>query len=69
VAAPPDITDEGKAMLVETIETMANSATWQGILEQKGWENTFLSGGEFEAYLQAQIEQTTEILKSLGIAQ
>jgi putative tricarboxylic transport membrane protein len=69
VAAPPDLADADKAMLVETVETMAKSQTWQSILEQKGWENTFLAGDEFEAYLQAQIEQTTEILKSLGIAQ
>jgi putative tricarboxylic transport membrane protein len=69
VAAAPDLTDEDKAMLVETVEAMANSAAWQGILEQKGWANTFLAGDEFEAYLQTQVEQTTAILKGLGIAQ
>jgi putative tricarboxylic transport membrane protein len=69
VAAAPDLSDEDKAALVDTVEQMANSPTWQEILEQKGWANTFLAGEEFETYLQAQIEQTTEVLKSLGIAQ
>jgi len=69
VAAPPDISDEDKAMLVDTVEQMANSNAWQTILEQKGWENTFLAGDEFEAYLQGEIEQTTAVLKGLGIAQ
>jgi putative tricarboxylic transport membrane protein len=69
VSAPPDISDTDKAMLVSTVEQMANSATWQGILGQKGWENTFLAGDDFQAYLLDQIEKTTAILKNLGIAQ
>jgi putative tricarboxylic transport membrane protein len=69
VAAPPNLSDEDKAMLVDAVEQMANSETWQNILEQNGWENTFLAGDEFQAYLQDQIARTTEILQNLGIAQ
>jgi putative tricarboxylic transport membrane protein len=69
VSAPPDISDADKATLVATVEKMVGSATWQGILEQKGWQNTFLAGADFETYLQGQVEQTTAVLKGLGIAQ
>ena len=69
VAAPPGITEEEEQQLVQTIEQMVNSETWQQILEQKGWENTFLAGDEFQAYLNSQIERTSEILTNLGIAQ
>jgi putative tricarboxylic transport membrane protein len=69
VAAPPDLSDEDKAKVLGTVEQMANSDAWKAILEQKGWENTFLAGEEFQAYLNEQIEQTTAILKDLGIAQ
>jgi putative tricarboxylic transport membrane protein len=69
VSAPPDIGEEEKAMLVDTVGQMANSTAWQTILEQKGWENTFLAGDDFQAYLQEQIEKTTAILQGLGIAQ
>jgi putative tricarboxylic transport membrane protein len=69
VSAPPDIGEEDKAMLVDTVGQMANSTAWQTILEQKGWENTFLAGDDFQAYLQEQIEKTTAILQGLGIAQ
>jgi putative tricarboxylic transport membrane protein len=69
VAAPPDITDEQRTQLVGTIEQMANSETWKGILAQKGWANTFLAGDEFASYLQTQIEGTTTVLTNLGIAQ
>jgi putative tricarboxylic transport membrane protein len=69
VAAPPDISEEEKQQLVELVEQMVNSGTWQQILERNGWENTFLAGDEFEAYLAGEIEQTTAVLKNLGIAQ
>jgi putative tricarboxylic transport membrane protein len=69
VAAPPAISDEDKAMLVDTIKAMAESDGWKTILEQKGWENTFLAGDEFETYLKDQVDKTTAILKNLGIAQ
>jgi len=69
VAAPPGISDADKAMLVDTIQKMAQSDSWKNILAQKGWANTFLAGAEFESYLKSQIEQTTTILKQLGIAQ
>jgi len=69
VAAPPGISDADKAMLVDTIRKMAESDSWKNILAQKGWANTFLAGAEFESYLKSQIEQTTTILKQLGIAQ
>jgi putative tricarboxylic transport membrane protein len=69
VSAPPDISDADKAALLGAVEKMADSATWKGILEQKGWQNTFLAGADFEAYLQSEVEQTTAVLKGLGIAQ
>lgn len=69
VAAPPGISEDEEQQLVQLIEQMVNSPTWQQILEQKGWENTFLAGDEFQAYLSSQIERTTEVLTNLGIAQ
>jgi putative tricarboxylic transport membrane protein len=69
VAAPPDITDEQRAQLVELVEQMVNSETWKETLGQKGWANTFVAGDEFQSYLQQQIEGTTTVLTNLGIAQ
>jgi putative tricarboxylic transport membrane protein len=69
VAAPPELSDEDRAKVLETVEKMAESDAWKAILEQKGWENTFLAGDEFQAYLKDQVEQTTAVLKDLGIAQ
>ena len=65
----PTTTDDEKAELVSTVETMANSDAWKALLEQRGWENTFLAGDAFAEYLDGQVAQTGEVLKKLGIAQ
>jgi putative tricarboxylic transport membrane protein len=69
IAAAPGISDEDKATLLSTIETMAASEAWNTELANKGWVNTFLAGDDFTAYLDEQIVATTAILKDLGIAQ
>ena len=69
VAAAPGITDAEKADLVATITAMANSDQWKAVLAVKGWQNTFLAGDEFSAYLDGQVKATTEVLKDVGIAQ
>ncbi|MGR3700610.1 MAG: Bug family tripartite tricarboxylate transporter substrate binding protein [Paracoccaceae bacterium] len=69
IAGAPGITDEQKATLLGTIETMAASDAWAEALATKGWVNTFLAGDEFAAYLEQEIAATGAILKDLGIAE
>jgi putative tricarboxylic transport membrane protein len=69
IAAAPGISDEEREALTTTIRTMAESDTWNGELETKGWVNTYLDGEEFATYLQGEIEQTSAILSELGISQ
>lgn len=69
VAAPPGLSAEQTADLVATIEAMANSEQWKAVLAAKNWQNTFLAGDAFKAYLDGEIAATTAILKDLGIAQ
>jgi len=69
VAAPPGIGDQDKAMLVDTVQKMAESDPWKNIVAKKGWANTFLAGPDFETYLKSEVDTTTAILTQLGIAQ
>jgi len=69
VAAPPGLSDEQTADIVATVEAMANSEQWKAVLAAKKWQNTFLAGADFKAYLDGEITATTAILKDLGIAQ
>ena len=69
VAAPPGLSDAGKADLVATMEAMVASPQWQQTLASRNWLDTFLAGDEFAAYLADEVEKTTAILRDLGIAQ
>lgn len=69
VAAGPDITEEQKTGLIALVEKMVQSKTWQETLKARGWDDTFLAGDEFDAYLKKEIETTTGILKEVGLAQ
>ena len=69
IAAAPGITDDERAALLDVIETMASSDTWNAELETKGWVNTYLAGDEFAAYLEEEIAATTAILTDLGITE
>ena len=65
--AAPGITPEQQASLIETIEKTAKSKTWQDTLAAKGWADTFLAGPAFAEVLTKEIEQTTTILKDIGL--
>jgi putative tricarboxylic transport membrane protein len=67
VAAAPGITDEQKAAIGADVEKMVNSASWQKILADKGWANTYLAGDAFAAQLKKDIEATSAILKDIGL--
>src|SRR6188472_979933 len=51
VVAPPGISPEQRKTLTETIDKMVKSPAWQEVLKQKGWDDAYLSGDEFAAFL------------------
>ncbi|RYE85069.1 MAG: tripartite tricarboxylate transporter substrate binding protein [Hyphomicrobiales bacterium] len=68
VAAGPDLTPEQEAAINADIEKLVNSATWQKVLADKGWINTYLAGDAFKAQLAKDNEATAAILKDIGLA-
>lgn len=67
VVAPPGLTAEQTKALVDLVEKMAKSPAWQEILKQKGWEDAFLPGAAFAAFLKSDIARTREVLLSVGL--
>jgi putative tricarboxylic transport membrane protein len=67
VAAAPGITPEQKAAITADIDKMVQSATWQKVLTDKGWANTYLAGDAFSAQLAKDVEATSVILKDIGL--
>jgi putative tricarboxylic transport membrane protein len=67
VVAPPGISQEQRKTLTETIDKMVKSPAWQEVLKQKGWDDAYLSGDEFAAFLKAENARVHEVLTSIGL--
>ena len=67
VVAPPGITDAQKKALVDTIDKMVKSESWKTVLKQKGWDDAYLPGDEFAAFLKEEQTRVAAVLKSVGL--
>jgi putative tricarboxylic transport membrane protein len=67
VAAAPGITDAQKSAIQSDIEKMAKSESWQKTLKDKGWADTYLAGDAFVEQLKKDTDDTTAILKDIGL--
>jgi putative tricarboxylic transport membrane protein len=67
VVAPPGITPDQRQALTDTIDKMAKSKEWADILKQKGWDDAYLSGDGFAAFLKQEQARVKEVLTSVGL--
>ena len=67
VVAPPGISDEERAALIETVDQMVESDAWQQLLEQYNWAGAYMAGDEFAQYLEQEQERVTNVLQNIGL--
>ena len=67
VVAPPGITPEQRKALTDAVDKMAKSKEWAEILKQKGWDDAYLSGDGFAAFLKQEQTRVNDVLKSVGL--
>jgi putative tricarboxylic transport membrane protein len=67
LVAPPEISDEARTCMIQSIEQATQSATWQDTLAKYGWNDFFLGGDEFAAYLEEEATRVNELLTELGL--
>ena len=65
--APPEISDEARTCIIQSIEQATQSETWQATLEKYGWSDFFLGGDEYGAYLEEEATRVNELLTTLGL--
>jgi putative tricarboxylic transport membrane protein len=65
--APPDISDDARTCMIQSLEQATQSETWQATLEKYGWNDFFLGGDEYSAYLEEENARVTDLLSSLGL--
>jgi putative tricarboxylic transport membrane protein len=65
--APPEISEEAQACMIQSLQQATESETWQATLASYGWNDFFLGGDEFGAYLEEENARVTELLAELGL--
>ncbi|MGL4279227.1 MAG: Bug family tripartite tricarboxylate transporter substrate binding protein [Albidovulum sp.] len=69
IVGAPEMTAEGKAMWLDRFTKMHDGAAWKDILAKQGWEDAFLAGDDFSAFLETEKTRIGEILKEAGLVQ
>ncbi|CAM5593425.1 Bug family tripartite tricarboxylate transporter substrate binding protein [Streptomyces fumanus] len=67
IVAPPGLSDTERDKLVRLVEELHDSPEWQKSLERNGWDDAFLTGERFGAFLDAQDQRVVSVLKELGL--
>ncbi|MEV5343352.1 tripartite tricarboxylate transporter substrate binding protein [Streptomyces sp. NPDC052676] len=67
IVAPPGLTDAERDKLVRLTEALHDSPAWQKSLRANGWDDAFLTGDRFGAFLEAQDKRVVSVLKELGL--
>ena len=69
VFAPPDLTDEQRAAVIDLITQMHETQEWQDALETNGWADFFQTGDDFAAYLSEETARIEGVLQDIGLTQ
>jgi putative tricarboxylic transport membrane protein len=67
IVAPPGLSDEGRAELVASFTALRESPEWKEALERNGWQDAFLPGDDFAAFLHSENDRVAGVLRNLGL--
>ncbi|MHA6617741.1 Bug family tripartite tricarboxylate transporter substrate binding protein [Pseudonocardia sp. DLS-67] len=67
IVAPPGLSDEGRAELIDALTTLRESPEWSEALERNGWQDAFLPGDRFAAFLHSENDRVAGVLRNLGL--
>ena len=69
VVGPPDLSDEARQDLIDLVDEAVQSDAWQQQLERNNWEDTYLSGDEFDAFLEEEQQRVRGVLQDIGLVE
>ncbi|MEV8265047.1 tripartite tricarboxylate transporter substrate-binding protein [Microbacterium sp. NPDC077057] len=67
VIAPGGISDAERAELERLVTELEASDAWKDELETRGWADAFLTGAEFDEFLDGNIAEVTTTLQNIGL--
>lgn len=67
IAAPPGISPAQRQAYLDLIDKVVKSPSWAAQLKNNGWNDEYLAGEPFKAYIEGETKHITEILTQLGL--
>ncbi|MGW9550545.1 Bug family tripartite tricarboxylate transporter substrate binding protein [Citricoccus zhacaiensis] len=67
LAAAPGVSEEDRGELLEIVEEYRQTEHWQDALERNSWTDSYMTGDEFEDFLDEEIDRTRDIVEGLGL--
>lgn len=67
VMAAPGITADQKAQLTKLFDGLVASSEWKGLLKARGWDDYYLAGEPFAAFLKEEQLRVGDILRTIGL--
>jgi len=67
VVAPPGLSAEQTKTLSETIGKLVKSKEWAEILKARGWDDAYLGGADFDAFLKAEQIRVAKVMTDVGL--
>lgn len=67
--APPDTNAEARAWLLDALRRMRATPEWQTYLANNFWEDAFLEGPAFDAFLEQEAATTRSVLAQINLGQ
>ncbi|MEV3854618.1 tripartite tricarboxylate transporter substrate binding protein [Streptomyces sp. NPDC050095] len=67
IVAPPGLSDTQRDKLTALVRKLHASDEWRQSLKKNGWDDAFLVGDDFGAFLDAQDKRVVSVLKELGL--
>ncbi|MDO9440279.1 MAG: tripartite tricarboxylate transporter substrate binding protein, partial [Beijerinckiaceae bacterium] len=67
VVAPPGLSAEQRKTLSDAVEKMSKSKEWADILKARGWDNAYLGGAEFEAFMKTEEVRVSKVMRDVGL--
>jgi putative tricarboxylic transport membrane protein len=67
VAAPAGLTAGQRTEVTRLMKEMSETDEWRSLLEERGWQAAYLDGPEFVDFVRADVEQTRDTLRQIGL--
>lgn len=64
-----DMPEANRQEWVERFTRLNDSEAWRAVLARQGWDDYFLAGDAFGAFIQAESERINQVLKDAGLAE